>query len=40
MLVGFESAGYVCTRAPGRQTNPLQIRWHVNGRVLCYVVER
>ena len=36
MLAGFESAGYFCTRAPGMQTNPLQIRWHVDGRVLRY----
>ncbi|MCE2399129.1 MAG: hypothetical protein J4F34_08920 [Gemmatimonadetes bacterium] len=36
MLAGFESAGYVCTGAPGMQTNPLQIRWHVDGRVLRY----
>ena len=36
MLAGFESAGYVCTRAPSTQTNPLQIRWHVDGRVLSY----
>ena len=36
MLAGFESAGYVCTRAPSMQVNPLQIRWHVGGRVLCY----
>ena len=24
MLAGFESTGYVCTRAPRTQTNPLQ----------------
>ena len=36
MLAGFEGAGYVCTRAPEMQANPLRIRWHVDGRVLCY----
>lgn len=36
MLAGFKSAGYVCTRAPGTQTKPLQIQWHVDGRVLRY----
>ena len=36
MLAGFESAGYVCTHAPGRHTNPVQIRWHVDGRVVRY----
>ena len=36
MLAGFESAGFVCTHAPDRQTNPLQIRWHVEGRTLRY----
>ena len=36
MLAGFESAGYVCTRAPGSHANPLQIRWHVDGSVRCY----
>lgn len=36
MLAGFESVGFVCTGAPDMQTNPLQIRWHVDGRVLRY----
>ena len=36
MLAGFESAGYVCAHAPGTQTNPLQIEWHVDGRMLRY----
>ena len=36
MLAGFKNAGYVCAGAPRAHTNPLQIRWHVDGRVLSY----
>lgn len=32
MLTGFEGAGYVCTRAPDKRTNPIKIQWYVGGQ--------
>ncbi len=36
MLAGFDSAGYVCTRAPTSSTNPIQIQWYVDGQDRFY----
>ena len=36
MLAGFSSLGFACREEPTTAANPIQIEWHVEGKVLRY----